>query len=387
MMMMPSLRILLVGDFPDDPRLGSAKVAHKLREEFRAAGHECDALFTADIGVRPSNRQLRQLVAPVQAAQAMTRAFHRGSYDVVDASSAEGLWFGVRKRMARGRRPTALICRSHGLEHLNYRRMLDDSRAGLVTKPWPRRIWYPASRLTQVALAARVADRLLLLNAVDRAFALERRWQPPDRIDVIPHGISDRYLQPDAVYRTRGRGALFCGSWDNAKGVRYLVDAFSQLANSGRPVPLTILGPGAPAPFIRRQFGEAARQHVTVLDRMPEDRVIEEFRQHDLLVFPSTYEGFGLVVIEAMSQGLPVVATPVGCAVSVVRDGLTGRAVPPRDASALATAVSELMNAPDERVRMGANAAMAVSEMSWRATAQQTLTCYRRALEQTRGPA
>jgi glycosyltransferase involved in cell wall biosynthesis len=263
--------------------------------------------------------------------------------------------------------------------------MLDDSAAGLTSKPWTRRVWYPASRLTQVALAARLADRLLVLNDADRAFALERRWQPPDRIDVVPHGVSTRFFQARAEPgRRRGEGALFCGSWDHAKGVRYLVDAFARLAAAGRAVPLTVLGPGAPDAHVLRQFPEEVRPHVRVIARLPEEGVLEAFRRHDLLVSPSTYEGFGLVVIEAMSQGLPIVATPVGCAASIVSDGVTGRLVPPRDAAALAAAVRHLMDAPDERARMGARAAAAVSEMTWSATARRTLECYHRALDQVR---
>ncbi len=154
------LRILLVGDFPDDPRLGSAKVPHKLQEEFRAAGHECDALYSADLGAAPAGRQLRQLVAPALAARAAVHAATGRPYDVIDVASAEGMWLGVGRRLG-GLASTALICRSHGLEHCNYDRMLADSRHGLSRKPWSRRLWYPASRLSQVAAAARLADRLI----------------------------------------------------------------------------------------------------------------------------------------------------------------------------------------------------------------------------------
>lgn len=377
---MSALRILLVGDYADDPRLGSAKVAHKLREEFRAAGHECDALFAGDLGRRPSNRQIRQLVSPILARRAIARAFRSRFYDVVDAASAEGLWFALR----RPRRGTAFVCRSHGLEHLNYRRMLDDARAGITSKGWMRRVWYPASRLSQVALAARLSDRLLLLNEADRAFAIERRWLPTDRIDIIPHGVSDVYLAREAAAESRGAGALFCGSWNDMKGVKYLVDAFAQLARNGSPVPLTILGPGLPAEHVLASFPAETRAHVTVVDRVPEGRVIDEFRRHDLLVFTSTYEGFGLVIIEAMSQGLPAVATPLGCAATLVRDGVTGIVVPPRDSDAIARAVLRLVRAPAERERLGANAAATVRDMSWRATAQRTIETYRKALAHAR---
>ena len=74
------------------------------------------------------------------------------------------------------------------------------------------------------------------------------------------------------------------------------------------------------------------------VDRAPESEVMTAYRTHDVLAWPSTYEGFGMVVVEAMSQRLPVVATPVGCAQSLIVSEQTGLIVPPRDPAALARA-------------------------------------------------
>ena len=109
-------------------------------------------------------------------------------------------------------------------------------------------------------------------------------------------------------------------------------------------MPLTILGCGIPPADVLAALPEVLRPHVTVVDRVSEEEVVAQYRRHDLLVFPSTYEGFGLVVLEAMSQGLPVVATPVGCVPDLVRDGETGVIVPLRDSAALAEAVTRLMD-------------------------------------------
>lgn len=378
-----TLRVLLVADYPDDPKLGSTKVAHKLRDELRAAGHQCDALFAGAIGAAPAGRQVRQLVAPWMASRAVRRAFESVTYDVVDAASAEGLWVAAAKKAGRYAR-TAVICRSNGLEHLNYRRMLDDSGARLAPKPWTRRIWYPASRLSQVAAAARLADRMLVLNETDRRFAVSSGWQPETRVDVVPHGVSERFLEAADGPSRGGAGVLFCGTWDLVKGTSYLCEAFDELARTGCPVPLTVLGPGVPADRVLSCFSHAARSHVTVIDRVPEEQVMAEYRRHDLLVMPSTYEGFGLVALEAMSQGLPIIATPVGCVAGLVRHEENGIVVPPRDAHALARAVRELLSSPADRARLGAAAARSVAHMTWRRTAEQTLLAYDRALAQGR---
>jgi glycosyltransferase involved in cell wall biosynthesis len=373
------LSILFVGDYPPDATLGSPKVFYKLQAEFQALGHRCDIMLAPEIG-GTSFRQIRQLVSPWRAGNAIVRRLEAGGSNVVDAASAEGLFFGILKRFAIYEH-VAYVCRSNGLEQLNYRRMLDDAREGLSRKPLFKRLWYPASRLTQVAAGAHLSDRLLLLNERDREYALAHGWQQPDRIEVIPHGVSDRFLNddpgPDAP---RGEGLLFCGSWDHVKGTHYLVQAFERLNAASPRHRLTVLGPGVPADIVTAAFPAALRGLVRVIDRAPEDDVVRALRTHDVLLWPSTYEGFGLVLIEAMSQRLAVVATPAGCAASVVRDGVNGLLVAPRDAHGLASAAVRLMDDPALRRRLGSAAREAVAGLSWRVCAHRTLTCYRAAL-------
>jgi glycosyltransferase involved in cell wall biosynthesis len=369
------LSILLAGDYPADPTLGSSKVFYKLQEEFRARGHDCDIVFADEIG-GPRPRQIRQAVAPWFAGAAIRRRLDRKAYDVVDVASAEGI-----RVAASPRRPYAVVARSNGLEHLNYRRMLDDHDAGLVRKGWTRRIWYPLTRLSQVAFAARSADRLLLLNEDDRRYALEHRWKGADRIDIVPHGVSERFLSGGAAAGERGQGLLFCGSWDHMKGIAYLVQTFDRLHERGRTLRLTILGPGVDPSIVLSAFPSKVRSFVRVIPRAAEQQVIEAYRAHDVLLWLSSYEGFGLVLLEAMSQGLAVVATPVGCVPSLVRDGENGLVVPKRSPDAAVAAVERLMDTPDLRRSIGAAARCAVSGMTWAQTARRTLDVYARARE------
>lgn len=375
------MRILLVGDYPADPRLGSAKVYYKLREEMRGLGHHADLLLAPEIGARPRRWRVRQTVSPWLAARAIRRAIGaRGPYDVVDVASGEGLLFALRRSTPGGGGP-AIVARSHGLEHLNYRRTLDDARDGLLRKPWTRRIWYPAVRLPQVAAAARFADALIVASEGDRAFAVERGWKRPERVHVVPHGVSARFLAaapPEDA--PRGEGILFCGSWDAVKGAPYLARAMAILCADAAPPRLTILGPGIAEPDVLASFPPEARPHVRVVPRTDEEEVMRHYRAHDLLVFPSTYEGFGMVVVEAMSQRLPVVATPVGCAAALVREGRTGLVVPPRDPAALAAALRRLLADAPRRRAMGDAAHEAVRSLTWRAAAERTLAVYATAL-------
>jgi glycosyltransferase involved in cell wall biosynthesis len=369
------LSILLAGDYPADPTLGSSKVFYKLQEEFRARGHDCDIVFADEIG-GPRWRQIRQVVAPWFAAAAIRRRLDLKAYDVVDVASAEGLRVATSRR-----RHYAVVSRSNGLEHLNYQRMLEDHDAGLVRKGRMRRVWYPLTRLSQIAMAARSADRLLLLNEDDRRYALEHRWKRDDEIDVVPHGVSDRFLGDPPAAQERGQGLLFCGSWDHMKGIAYLVRAFEQLHARGRAMNLTVLGPGVDPSIVIAAFAPHLRQFVRVIPRAAEPQVIEAYRAHDVLLWLSTYEGFGLVLLEAMSQGLAVVATPVGCVPSLVHDGENGLIIPKRSPDAASAAVERLMDAPALRRSLGAAARDAVAGMTWAQTARRTLDVYVHARE------
>ncbi|HYH78921.1 MAG TPA: glycosyltransferase family 4 protein, partial [Longimicrobium sp.] len=214
------------------------------------------------------------------------------------------------------------------------------------------------------------------LNAADRDFAVQRRWKPADRVDVIPHGVSSTYLDdappPGAP---RGRGLLFCGSWDTVKGVDYLVGAMGLLKDDAEPPRLTVLGPGLPEAAVLNAFPEAVRPLVTVVPRADEAVVMRHYREHDVLVMSSSYEGFGMVVVEAMSQRLPVIATAVGGAPALLA-GSAGILIPPRQPEAIAAAVRRLLHDPALRRRLGDAGRERVREMSWTATAQRTLACY-----------
>jgi glycosyltransferase involved in cell wall biosynthesis len=368
----PNLSILLVGDYPDDPRLGSSKVLHQLRGEFVALGHDCDVIWSHEIGDWPATRHLRQLASPWMAARALAARMGSKKYHIVDAASALGLL-----GLIGGVDGCRFVCRSNGLEHRNYARMLDDHIHGLLNKPWTRRLWYPASRLSQVAAAARLADRLIVTNDGDRTFALDRGWQPPERVALVPHGLSEIFLasapEPDPP---RGAGLLFCGTWDHVKGISYLAAAINRLHAAGHRLPLTVLGPGVPSNIVLASFDASVRPFITVIERAPEERVMVEYRRHDMLLWTSSYEGFGLVLIEAMSQRLPVIATPSGYAATIIRDGETGLLVPFRDVEAIVSAVGKLVDDSNLRRRLGAAGQAAVAGMSWRATAARTLDVY-----------
>ena len=387
-----AMRILLISDDPDDPTVGASKVPRKLRDEFRRMGHVCDVLFSEDLGERPRAERLRFVVSPLLSYRAVARLWRTsGPYDVVDAAGAEGWVISLAARMHRLRREQgrpAVVARSHGLEHIYFRELVEDHRAGLLRKPWWRQWWFPATRLRQVAWSFWLADRAIMLNSGGRAIARERRWQPPECIDLISHGVdAERILHAPASDAPRGAGVLFSGAWYTGKGTVYLARAHALLLRQGVHIPLTLLGGGIGYPFeqverhVRSTFAPESQPWLTVLPRLSdENAVFALYRTHDFLVCPSTAEGFGMVVLEALSQRLAVVCTSAVGVSERLRAETNALIVPARDVEALAAAMARLWQDAGLRRALAEAGYQWARGYTWRYAAENTLAAYAAAL-------
>src|SRR5262249_55504695 len=141
------------------------------------------------------------------------------------------------------------------------------------------------------------------------------------------------------------------------KGLSYLFDAMRAL---DRVASLTLIGP---KPVDCAVLSEALGRH-RWLGAVPYGRVLEEMRRHDVLVLPSLIEGFALVILEAMAQGLPVITTPNSGAATVIENGVDGFIVPIRDSEAIVDRVTRLANRA-ELTEMSAAALRIAGTMSW----------------------
>jgi glycosyltransferase involved in cell wall biosynthesis len=124
--------------------------------------------------------------------------------------------------------------------------------------------------------------------------------------------------------------AIFVGSLGQRKGLSYLFHACRAL---GKSVSLTVIGapPLQSCPVLEREL-----QQVRWIPSCPHAQVLAEMAAHDVFVFPSLFEGFGLVLLEAMAMGLPVITTPHTAGPDLIDDGVEGFIVPIRSAETIA---------------------------------------------------
>jgi starch synthase len=274
---------------------------------------------------------------------------------------------------------------------------------GYRVSSWAERTAYEAAAAVVAVSAGMRADVLASYPAVD-----------PARVHVVHNGIDADLWQPDTGERARavltGRGidpdrpsVVFLGRITRQKGLPYLLRALRELPQEVQVVLLA----GAPdTPQIEAEvvaLVEELRATRTdpagvhwIGEMLPRHEVVAVLSHATVFLCPSVYEPLGIVNLEAMACGLPVVATATGGIPEVVVDGQTGWLVPieqvgdgtgtpvdpDRFVADLAAAVVAAVVDPDRAARMGeAGRRRAVEQFSWTTVAERTLAVYRSVLE------
>lgn len=165
---------------------------------------------------------------------------------------------------------------------------------------------------------------------------------PAGKTVVKPNFVAD----PGEAGEGRGGFALFAGRLAPEKGVETMLSAWKLLGTS---IPLKVIGDGP----LREEVRRAASGAIEYLGAQPRQNVLALMRDASLLVFPSIwYEGLPMVILEAFSVGLPVIASRLGSMVSLVEDRRTGVHFRPGDAEDLAAKISWAATNPTEVRRM-----------------------------------
>jgi len=158
-------------------------------------------------------------------------------------------------------------------------------------------------------------------------------------ISIIPYGSPQPVEQPDFSHHKKLK-VLFVGGLSQRKGLSYLLDA-ARLLND--KIELTLIGTRVAkcVPL------DTALQQYRYIPSLPHQEILKEMDQHDVFVFPSLFEGFGLVILEAMARGIPVITTPNTAGPDIITDGEDGYIIPIRSAQAIAVKLELLANDRD----------------------------------------
>jgi glycosyltransferase involved in cell wall biosynthesis len=255
------------------------------------------------------------------------------------------------------------------------------------TSPPQRRWLEPA--------VGRSADRIIA-TCSDEVFELKAMGIDTGKVSIAPCGVDLGLFSADgpSAPKPRTHRILSVGRLVPRKGVDLVIRALPQLAAAGfDDVELLIVGGGAEPgvlhadPEVRRLL-DLARElgvagHVTLRGQVPRGDMPGLFRSADAVVCTPWYEPFGIVPLEAMACGVPVVAAAVGGLQDTVLDHGTGLHVPPRDPEAIADALAVLLGNPGLRAEMGSNGQVrARTRYSWDRVAAETEKAYQLAIKE-----
>jgi len=223
------------------------------------------------------------------------------------------------------------------------------------------------------------------------------------KLVVIPPGVDVSHFYPIPADEAKmyvglkadDRMVLFVGRIEPLKGVDTLIEAMSCLQwKEERPVHLAIIG-GDPAASPEEMSAEMARlqklcddlavgQTVVFLGKRDQDKLSYYYSAAELVVMPSHYESFGMVALEAMACGTPVIASEVGGLAYLVRDGETGFTIPDGEPDALCEKISWLLNDRKLHETMSQRAVEYAQDYAWEKIAKQIVGVYESLLVEKR---
>lgn len=204
-----------------------------------------------------------------------------------------------------------------------------------------------------------LADRIFVASTFTKQ-TLELYPGKLSDIMVLPYGFPPVNLQREyAPIKGMKIKALFVGGLSQRKGISYLFEAVRGLE---KVVDLTIVGGGAigQCPALKK-----ALEKVHYIPSLPHSEILNLMATQDLLVFPSLFEGFGLVITEAMSQGTPVITTERTCGPDIITNGQNGWIVPAGTAEPIKEIVEQLITHPHRLQSVGQAARQTALAYSW----------------------
>jgi D-inositol-3-phosphate glycosyltransferase len=263
----------------------------------------------------------------------------------------------------------------------------------------------PTMRLDVERMLLRESDRII---AATQAEVAQIQWlyrESTDRVVVIPPGVDTSRFYPIATEEAKEfvgipndlRMVLYVGRIESLKGIDTLLRAVHLMVENGsfeqNPFCVAVIGGESDQSgpdltpemehLVQLRDSHANKDVVTFLGKRDQDTLQYYYSAAEVVVVPSYYESFGLVALEAMACGTPVVASETGGLAFLVRDGETGFHVPAGDADALAKRLTDILEDETLLRRLGAQAASYARQYDWSTITDQILDLYGEILPRT----
>jgi glycosyltransferase involved in cell wall biosynthesis len=359
------MKFLFAANTARDPNAGASGCDIATILALRLLGHEVDEIWADDMPRRIRHANMHQLLElPRNFARAVSLKCKDKRFDVVQVNQPHA-WLAARQhRMAR--RPGIFLNRSHGWEtalHAALERLhLPDERA--AGRRWISKLL--RSRLERHnALVTRWSDGLVVCSEPDKEFIATHHNMPADRIHVFVPGVPGDFLDtPVSQDSCRWNRVLHVSNFCAPKAPEVVAAVFRSVAEALPTTQLTWVCAMKDHHLVRAMLGSSAGK-VTLKDFMSRDELRVLMDSHGIFLFPSHFEGFGMVFLEAMARGMCVVGTPVGGMPSCIRSLQNGVIVELNSADRATSTVLNLLKKSSELAAISEQAALTAKQFTW----------------------
>lgn len=365
------MKVVLASNFPRDEKLGSARTPLRLEPVLRSLGVEVRSLFAEDLPQAPPGRA-GELSAPFRMAWAVEQ--RASGADVVDIAGGDAwVYFTAARRL---RSHPALVSRSNGLWDLALAGE-DPGRQSPLRRAVSR-VYQKHLVLRFEERSIRLSDMAVFLSRADAREVVKRGWRAEAGVAGVNPGVDDFFVAEDDL--SARCDVAFVGTFYHRKGSDVVAGALSALLVQRPALRLSLFGVGLPPDAVLARFDERVRSRVQIERPLSARELAQALTRFAVFVFPTRYEGFGIVTTEAMAAGLAVVTTCTGAGADVVRDGKNGLLVGVGAVAETRDAVARLLDDDALRLRLALAGRADAQAITWRRAGEELLHAYERAI-------
>ena len=355
------------------------RVMHSTADELRLLGNSVDLLFSEDVARQRFGAGDRCTfpVALVGAVRNLIR--QRGQYDVVEIHEPSAAWYCFQGKRDKSLPPCVVM--SHGLEETQWqlRQKLDQSLGRKTSRK--SKLLVPLTLLSQARYGLKQSQQVMCLNSFDQEHLLNTIKIAPSKVSLVQNGVSPLFFDEKMTDFRQPNSLLYVGSWLERKGIRTLAAAFAKLHKEDSEISLTLAGTGLPESEVLLSFPQEVRSSVYVRPSVTDLELRDLYHRHSIFVFPSHFEPWGLVLMEAAAAGMAIVTTNVGGPKDLFSSGESALLIPVTAPGELVNSVRILLQDDQLRNRIGKAAQERAQQFTWAAAAQGYLRAYERAIQ------